>query len=55
MEGIEWTKIKYTHSRDTSLNINLNINNERQDCKICTVYLYVGDTSRRREGEWRLR
>jgi hypothetical protein len=37
MEGIEWTKIKYTHSGHTPLNINLNINNKNQDCKTGTV------------------
>jgi hypothetical protein len=41
MEGAEWAKIKYTHGgdRETLLNINLNINNERHDCKIGTVCL----------------
>jgi hypothetical protein len=34
---------------DTSLNINLNINNENQDCKIGTVC--EGETGGRREGE----
>jgi hypothetical protein len=41
MEGVEWIKIKFTHSIDTlinPLNINLNINNERQNSKIGTVY-----------------
>jgi hypothetical protein len=40
MEGVEWTKVKYTHRGHTlrhPLNINLNINNENQDCKIGTV------------------
>jgi hypothetical protein len=40
MKGVEWTKIKHTHSGCTlrhPSNINLNINNERQDCKIGTV------------------
>jgi hypothetical protein len=40
MEGVEQTKVKYTHSRDTlrkPLNIDLEINNERQACKIGTV------------------
>jgi hypothetical protein len=38
-EGVEQTKVKYIHSRDTlrnPLNIDLGINNERQDCKMCT-------------------
>jgi hypothetical protein len=37
MEGIEQTKVKYTHigiHQETSLNMDLDINNERQDCKI---------------------
>jgi hypothetical protein len=41
MEGVEWTKIKYMHSRDTlrnPLNIHLYINNEIQNCKIGTVF-----------------
>jgi hypothetical protein len=41
MEGVEQTKVKHTHSgnalRHTPLNINLNINNENQDCKIVMV------------------
>jgi hypothetical protein len=40
MEGVEWTKVKHTHSGHAlrhPLNINLNINNEKQDCKIGTV------------------
>jgi hypothetical protein len=40
MEGVEWNKVKKTHSGDTStnpLNIDLEINNERQDSKIGTV------------------
>jgi hypothetical protein len=40
MEGVEWTKIKYTHSGHTlrcPLNINLNIKNKIQDCKTGTV------------------
>jgi hypothetical protein len=42
MKGVEWTKVKYTHSqhgihRETPLNIDLNINNKRQDCKTGTV------------------
>jgi hypothetical protein len=40
--GIHW---------DTPLNTNLNINNERQDCKVGTVCM--GGTSGREEGEWR--
>jgi hypothetical protein len=37
MEGVELTKVKYTHSgiRDTSLNNDFN--NERQDCKSVCV------------------
>jgi hypothetical protein len=41
MEGVELTKVKYTHRRNTSRNlfeIDLGINNERQDCKIDTVW-----------------
>jgi hypothetical protein len=41
MEGVEQTNVKYTHNRDTlrnPLNVDLNINNKRQDCKIGTVY-----------------
>jgi hypothetical protein len=34
--------------RETPLNINLNINNERQDCKIGTICI-SGDTSERGE------
>jgi hypothetical protein len=37
MEGVEQTKVKCAHSEHTlrhPLNINLKINNERQDCKI---------------------
>jgi hypothetical protein len=40
MEEVEWTKTKYSHSTDTlktPSNINLNINNVRQDYKIGTV------------------
>jgi hypothetical protein len=40
MEGVEWTKLK-VHLQwayiETPLNINLNINNENQDCKIGSV------------------
>jgi hypothetical protein len=42
MEVVEWTNIKYIHSKHT-LKINLNqlnqlkYNNEKQDCKISTV------------------
>jgi hypothetical protein len=42
--GIHW---------EIPLNINLNINNEKQDCKIGTMCM--GGTSGRREGEGRLR
>jgi hypothetical protein len=48
MERVEHSKVKYTHSRETlrnPLNIDLNINNERQDCKIDTVW---GSTCGRR-------
>jgi hypothetical protein len=37
---VEWTRVKYTHSGHTlrhPLKINLNINNEKQDCKIGTM------------------
>jgi hypothetical protein len=40
MKKVEWTKVKCTHSRDTwesPLNINSNINNEKQYCKIDSV------------------
>jgi hypothetical protein len=49
------TKVKYTHNRDTSrisLNIDLNISNKRQECRICTVCVLEGYL-REREGEWR--
>jgi hypothetical protein len=48
MEGVKQTKVKYSHSRDTEnpLNIDLDINNKRQYCKIGTVcvcrYLWKG-------------
>jgi hypothetical protein len=46
MEEVEWTNVKHTHNEDTvrhtPLNINLNINNERQDCKIGTVCVWGG-------------
>jgi hypothetical protein len=52
MEGAEWTKVKYIHSRipwETPLNIDLDTNKERQDCKIgtgcgsvCMGYLWEG-------------
>jgi hypothetical protein len=35
---------------ETSLNINLNINNEKQDCKIGIVW---GSTNGSGEGKWR--
>jgi hypothetical protein len=43
MEGVGWTKLKYTsgHTLRHSLNINSNINNERQDCKIGKVCVRV--------------
>jgi hypothetical protein len=37
---VKWTKVKCAHSGHTLRNlfeINLNINNEKQDCKIDTV------------------
>jgi hypothetical protein len=41
MEGVEWTTVKYTQQgyieKQTPLNINLNINNEKQGYKIGTV------------------
>jgi hypothetical protein len=37
MEGAELTEVKYNHSRDT-LNIELEVNNKRQNCKIGTVW-----------------
>jgi hypothetical protein len=40
MEGVEQTKVKYTSAGihwNTPLNLNLDINNERQECKIGTV------------------
>jgi hypothetical protein len=44
MEEVEWIKVKYTHSRDTSRyniinNTDLSINNKEQDCKIGTEYV----------------
>jgi hypothetical protein len=50
--GTGWMdQVKDTHSGggDTPLNINLNINNENQDCKIGTVH--EGETGGR-QGEW---
>jgi hypothetical protein len=44
MEGVELTKVKYTHRgihRETPLNTDFGINNERQHCKISTAW---GDT-----------
>jgi hypothetical protein len=44
-KGTEQTKVKHTHSGHISrylLNINLNVNNENQDCKIGTVCVCVG-------------
>jgi hypothetical protein len=55
MEGTELTKVKYTHSRDTSRNlfeIDFGINNEKQDCKIGTVCV-CGGVLMGGEGEWR--
>jgi hypothetical protein len=47
MEGVELTKVKYTHRGDTSRNsfeTDLGINNKRQDYKICTVWeVLVGE------------
>jgi hypothetical protein len=50
VEEAEQTKVKYTHSGDTLRNpfeINLENNNEIQDCKIGSV----GATCGRGEGE----
>jgi hypothetical protein len=47
MEGVEWTKLKYTQSGDALRN-PLKINNERHDCKIQSYSPYSvcrGDTS----------
>jgi hypothetical protein len=41
MEGVKPSKVKYTHSglyQETPMNIDLGINNKRQDCKIGTVW-----------------
>jgi hypothetical protein len=41
LEGVEWIKAKYSHSRDTlknPLNIDSDTNNEEQDCKIGAVW-----------------
>jgi hypothetical protein len=38
---------------ETTLNINLNINNKNQDCKIDTVYVRGRGTNGRRDGEGR--
>jgi hypothetical protein len=56
MEGVEPTKVNYTHSGlhwDILLNIDLEINNERKDCKIGAVcvgrgYLWEGGEEQRR-------
>jgi hypothetical protein len=51
MAEVEPAKEKYTHTWDTlrnPLNIDLNINNERQDCKTGTVC--VGDNLMEGEG-----
>jgi hypothetical protein len=40
MEGVEWTKVKYTQvgiHQETPWNIDLEINHEIQDCEIGTV------------------
>jgi hypothetical protein len=53
MEGVELTKVKYTHSGvhgETPLNTDLGINNEKQDSKIRTV---CRSTYWREEGKWR--
>jgi hypothetical protein len=45
MEMVEWAKVKYTHSIGyivKPLNINININNERQDCKRVTECVSIG-------------
>jgi hypothetical protein len=52
MEGVKWAKIKYTystHTLETPLNTNLNINNEKH-CKIGAVFV-LGGTSERGNGE----
>jgi hypothetical protein len=41
LEGMEQTKVKYTHSADALRNTDLNINNKRLDCKIGTVCVCV--------------
>jgi hypothetical protein len=41
MEGVEHTKVKYTHNGDTlrnPLNINFDINNKRQNWKVGTEW-----------------
>jgi hypothetical protein len=57
MEGVAWTKSKYTFTagihRQILLNIDLDINNERQDCKkgsVCGGGLLVGG-GRANEGD----
>jgi hypothetical protein len=43
MEGTEWTKVNHTHMGihgETNLNIDLDIDNERRDCKIGKVCVW---------------
>jgi hypothetical protein len=54
MEGVEWTEVKYTRSRDTLRNPfehQLNINNEKQDYKIGTVWGVLVRRGRVNEGD----
>jgi hypothetical protein len=51
IKGVEQTKVKYIHSRDTLRNpFEHNSNNEKQDCKIGIVCVW-GSTSGREEDE----
>jgi hypothetical protein len=46
MEGIKWTKVKYTHSGNTLRNpFEHQLNNETQYCKIGTA---CGENEKRR-------
>jgi hypothetical protein len=54
MEGVELTKVKYTHRgihRETPLNIDFGINNERQHCKTGTVSVGVVPVGRGKVNE----